>query len=695
MAKDLLFEIGIEEIPARFMEPALNQLQTIMTDSLAEAGLQYEKLATYGTPRRITLMIEGLDEVQPDRSTESKGPAVKAAYGADGQPSKALLGFCRGQGIEPADVLTKEIKGVEYVYAVKQIAGRPTAELLPEMLSAAVHKIYFPKPMRWAYNEMRFARPIRWLVLLFGADVLPLEIAGVAAGRISRGHRFLGSDSVEIACPAEYLDTMQKAYVIVDQSVRREKIWQQIKAVASVAGGTVKPDEDLLSELVYILEYPTALLGRFDKKYLEIPEELVVTPMREHQRYFPVYDAAGEKLLPNFITVRNGNSQHLEIVAAGNEKVLSARLADAAFFWDEDRSHALIDNAPRLEHIVFHEKLGTLSAKVARVQKLALSIAEKLGYAAEDVRDTERAALLMKCDLVSNAVYEFTELQGIMGEYYAKNDGETEQVAAAIREHYLPRFTGDELPKTKAGMALALADRLDSLAGFFSQKMIPTGSQDPYALRRAAIGVSQILLRYELELDLAELCAEALALYEGVKQEMTAEETLAAMNNFFRQRVDNILAEEGVTYDVINAVAGLELAVPLVNYRKAHALADFKQGEDFAQLMAGYNRAANLLKNVKGEFAVEPKLFEVDAERELLAAEDEAAAKVAAAVAEQNYPAALKALAAIRPQIDAFFEAVMVMADDAKVRDNRLALLQKLIGLTAELGELSQLVAKA
>ena len=695
MAKDLLFEIGIEEIPARFMEPALNQLQTIMTENLAEAGLQYQKLATYGTPRRITLLIEGLDEVQPDRRTESKGPALKAAYGADGEPSKALLGFCRGQGIEPADVLTKEIKGVEYVYAVKQIAGRPTAELLPEMLSAAVHKIYFPKPMRWAYNEMRFARPIRWLVLLFGADVLPLEIAGVTAGRISRGHRFLGSDSVEIACPAEYLDTMQKSYVIVDQAVRREKIWQQIKAVASVAGGTVKPDEDLLSELVYILEYPTALLGRFDEKYLDIPEELVVTPMREHQRYFPVFDAAGEKLLPNFITVRNGNSQHLDIVAAGNEKVLSARLADAAFFWDEDRSHALIDNAPRLEHIVFHEKLGTLAAKVARVQKLALSIAGKLGYAAEDVRDTERAALLMKCDLVSNAVYEFTELQGIMGEYYAKNDGETEQVAAAIREHYLPRFTGDELPQTKAGMALALADRLDSIAGFFSQKMIPTGSQDPYALRRAAIGVSQILLRYELELDLAELCAEALALYEGVKQELTTEETLTAMNNFFRQRIDNILAEEGVTYDVINAVAGLELAVPLVNYRKAHALADFKQGDNFAQLMAGYNRAANLLKNVKGEFAVDAALFEVDAERELLAAEDEAAAKVAAAVAAQNYPAALEALAAIRPQIDAFFEAVMVMADDAKVRDNRLALLQKLVGLTAELGELSQLVAKA
>lgn len=690
MAKDLLFEIGIEEIPARFMEPALNQLAQLMRDALAEAGLKYENLQTYGTPRRIALVIDQLDEVQPDRETESKGPAVKAAYDTDGQPTRALLGFCRSQGIEPQDVLTKEIKGVEYVYALKKIKGGHTAEMLPQMLASAVHKIYFPKPMRWGYNEMRFARPIRWLVLLFGQDVLPLELAGVQAGRFSRGHRFLGSDHVEIKEPTLYFDTLQKQYVIVDQSVRREKIWQQIQAVAKIAGGTVKPDEELLSELVYILEYPTALLGRFDNKYLEIPQELVVTPMREHQRYFPVYDAAGEMLLPNFITVRNGNSDHLDVVAAGNEKVLAARLADAAFFWNEDCRHKLADNAPRLAHILFHEKLGTLEAKVQRIAKIAAAIAEKLGFSTADKQDTQRAAELAKCDLVSNAVYEFTELQGIMGEYYAKNDGETVQVAAAIREHYLPRFAGDGLPKTNAGIALALADRIDSLAGFFSQRMIPTGSQDPYALRRAAIGVCQIIIQYKLPLDLAELSKLALSLYD-VPQEAAQDETLQALAAFFRQRVDNMLSDEGVSYDVINAAAALPFAVPLTNYRKAHALADFKHDAAFAQLMAGYNRAFNLLKNVRELYDVDAALFETPAEHDLFAAENAAADAVRQALAAEDYPAALRALAAIRPQIDAFFEAVLIMAEDAKVRSNRLGLLQKLVALSAGLGDLAKL----
>lgn len=691
MAKDLLFEIGIEEIPARFMEPALNELKKLMAAALDEAGLTYEKLAAYGTPRRITLMIDKLAEEQPDREVESKGPAIKAAYDADGNPTKALQGFCRGQGIDPADVLKKEIKGVEYAYAVKHIAGQKTADILPEMLTAAVHKIYFPKPMRWGFNEMRFARPIRWIVLLFGADVLPLAIAGVKADRFSRGHRFLGSDHIEIANPAAYMDALAKNYVIVDQDVRREKIWKQIQAVASVAGGTVKPDEDLLSELVYILEYPTALLGKFDKKYLDIPEELVVTPMREHQRYFPVYDKAGEKLLANFITVRNGNSEHLDVVAAGNERVLSARLADAAFFWDEDRSHTLEANFPRLEHIVFHEKLGTLSAKVGRITRLALFIADKLDFAAQDKADTERAARLIKCDLVSTAVYEFTELQGIMGEYYARHDGETDQVATAIREHYLPRFTGDALPATKAGMALALADRLDSLAGFFSQKMIPTGSQDPYALRRAAIGVTQIILQYQLPLDLTELCAEALAAYEGIAQVQTAEETVAALTNFFRQRLDNALSDEGVSYDVINAAAALDFACPLVNYKKAHALADFKQDEGFGELLAGYKRAGNLLKNVDETYTVDAAALREPAEQALLAAENAAEQKLTAALAAGDYAGALLALAAIRPQIDDFFTQLMVMDEDLQVRANRLGLLQKLVALTGELGDLSQL----
>ena len=694
MAKDLLFEIGIEEIPARFMEPALKQLRELAADGLQQAGLEYADMQVYGTPRRIALLVKDLAEMQPDSQQESKGPALKAAFDAAGQPTKALLGFCRGQGIEPDAVLQKEIKGVQYVYAVKHIQGRPTAELLPAMLEEIVHKLYFPKPMRWGNNEMRFARPIRWLVLLFGQEVLPLEIAGVKAGRVTRGHRFLGNGQAEIKEPAAYLLTLQNEYVVADQKVRREKIWAQIQAVAKVAGGQVKPDEDLLSELVYILEYPTALLGSFDAKYLEIPEELVVTPMREHQRYFPVYDAAGQKLLPHFITVRNGNSEHLDIVQAGNEKVLAARLADAEFFWHEDCSHRLADNLPRLAHIVFHEKLGTLDAKVQRIKTLAGHIATKLVFSDDDRRDTERAAELLKCDLVSNAVYEFTELQGIMGEYYAQHDGETPQVAAAIREHYLPRFAGDALPQTKAGIALALADRLDSLVGFFAQGMIPTGSQDPYALRRAAIGVMQILLQNKLGLNLLWLCQKAYALYEGITLERDEPATLEALASFFEQRLENILAEEGVAYDVVNAVSGLPLFCPLYNYQKAHALADFRGDGEFAQLMAAYGRAANLLKNAQPAAEVQEQLLEEQAERELFAALSAASSKVKSALALRDYLAALRVLASVRPQLDAFFEAVMVMAESEALRGNRLALLQKLVAMTAELGDLSALVSK-
>ncbi len=694
MAKDLLFEIGIEEIPARFMEPALKQLRELAADGLQQAGLEYADMQVYGTPRRIALLVKDLAEMQPDSQQESKGPALKAAFDAAGQPTKALLGFCRGQGIEPDAVLQKEIKGVQYVYAVKHIQGRPTAELLPAMLEEIVHKLYFPKPMRWGNNEMRFARPIRWLVLLFGQEVLPLEIAGVKAGRVTRGHRFLGNGQAEIKEPAAYLLTLQNEYVVADQKVRREKIWAQIQAVAKVAGGQVKPDEDLLSELVYILEYPTALLGSFDAKYLEIPEELVVTPMREHQRYFPVYDASGQKLLPHFITVRNGNSEHLDIVQAGNEKVLAARLADAEFFWHEDCSHPLADNLPRLAHIVFHEKLGTLDAKVQRIKTLAGHIATKLVFSDDDRRDTERAAELLKCDLVSNAVYEFTELQGIMGEYYAQHDGETPQVAAAIREHYLPRFAGDALPQTKAGIALALADRLDSLVGFFAQGMIPTGSQDPYALRRAAIGVMQILLQNKLGLNLLWLCQKAYALYEGITLERDEPATLEALASFFEQRLENILAEEGVAYDVVNAVSGLPLFCPLYNYQKAHALADFRGDGEFAQLMAVYGRAANLLKNAQPAAEVQEQLLEEQAERELFAALSAASSKVKSALALRDYLAALRVLAYVRPQLDAFFEAVMVMAESEALRGNRLALLQKLVAMTAELGDLSALVSK-
>lgn len=692
MAKDLLFEIGIEEIPARFMAPALRQIEEIMTKNLAEAGLEYKAMKTYGTPRRFTLIVEELVEMQADIVVESKGPAKKAAFDADGNPTKALQGFCRGKGVEVADLIEKEIKGVPYMYAEKEVKGQKTADIIGDMLHDMVGKIYFPKPMRWGYGEMRFARPIRWVVLLFGEDVLPLNLGGVQSDKYSRGHRFLGSQQVAIKNAAAYEDALAKEFVIVDQDKRREEIWKQVQAVAEKAGGMVKEDKELLEEVVYILEYPTALLGDFDKKYLSMPVELVVTPMREHQRYFPVYAKDGS-LMNHFIAVRNGNAEHLDIVKAGNEKVLVARLADAVFFWEEDCKKPLEENLPRLESIVFHEKLGTLSAKVERVCALADFIGKKLGYNAEELANTARAGKLMKCDLVSSAVFEFTELQGIMGKYYAEVHNEPADVAAAIKEHYMPRFAGDELAQTKPGIALAIADRLDSMVGFFGQKMLPTGSQDPYALRRQANGICQTIIRHELDLSLAELVEEAYKLYANVKMVSNADETKADLLNFFKSRLDTVLGDEGISYDVANSV----LAKPVDNLKeiveKAKVIKTFKSCSAFGDLMAGYNRANNMLTKVKEFAAVDKALFTEDAETSLYAGLTVAKAEAAKAMAEQNYNAALSALSALRPLIDGFFDSVMIMAEDEKVKKNRLAMLKEIVDLGNTVGDLSKLEA--
>lgn len=692
MAKDLLFEIGIEEIPARFMAPALKQIKETVTAKLAEAGLEYKAVKTYGTPRRFTLIVEELAEMQADIVVESKGPAKKAAFDAEGKPTKALQGFCRGKGVEISDLTEKEIKSVPYMYAVKEVKGRKTADIIGDMLLDTVNGIYFPKPMRWGYGEMRFARPIRWVVLLFGEDVLPITLGGVESSRYSRGHRFLGNQHVEIKNAETYEKTLAEEFVIVDQDKRREEIWKQVQSVAEAAGGVVKPDDDLLEEVVYILEYPTALLGDFDEKYLSMPVELVVTPMVEHQRYFPVYAKDGT-LLNHFIAVRNGNDYRLDIVKAGNEKVLVARLADAVFFWEEDCKKPLEANLPRLESIVFHEKLGTLSAKVERVCALADFIGKKLGYGEEDLANTARAGKLMKCDLVSSAVFEFTELQGIMGKYYAEVYNEPADVAAAIKEHYMPRFAGDELAQTKPGIALAIADRLDSMVGFFGQKMLPTGSQDPYALRRQANGICQTIIRHQLDLSLAELIEEAYKLYANVKMVSNAEETKADLLNFFKSRLDTVLGDEGVSYDVVNAV----LCKPVDNLKeifdKAKVIKTFKGCSAFADLMGGYNRANNMLAKVKKFAVVDKALFEEDAEISLYAGLTAAKAEVEKAMAENNYNAALSAVSSLRPLIDGFFENVMIMSKDENVKNNRLAVLKEIVDLGNTVGNLSQLEA--
>jgi len=690
MTKDLLLEIGTEEIPARFMEPALSQMAELAKTLLDHENLSYHEIKTYGTPRRLTLLVNGLPEKQDDRKVLAKGPAKKAAYDAEGQPTKALLGFCRGQGINPEQVVEQEFNGVFYIYADKEIKGQNTKELLPKILEEIIGKIYFPKPMRWGYGEMRFARPIHWLVALLDAEILPLTVFGVTAGNQSRGHRFLGKQAVEIADPQSYVAALKKEFVIVDPAERKALIWQQVQEAAVVCGGHVKEDAELLTEVTFLLEYPTALAGSFSEEYLDMPVEMVITPMREHQRYFPVYYQDGS-LMPHFIAVRNGNANHLDVVRSGNENVLRARLADAGFFWKEDCEHPLEDNAPMLSSIVFHEKLGSLAQKVVRVNDLAARIANFLQYDEIETADTARAGALMKCDLVSRAVFEFTELQGIMGKYYARVHQEPETVAIAIEEHYLPRFAGDELPQSKAGIALALADRLDSLTGFFALDMQPTGSQDPYALRRQAMGICQIMIRHNLPLSLLVLADLAYQGYQGTELKLDREKTVAALINFMKQRLENVLSDEGIAYDVINAVLAGDINVLAAAYQKALALASFRNDQAFREMMIGFKRAANITKDqVKASIA--PDAFNESVEKELYKAVLTAKSEAEAAGAKEDYQGILVALASLRQPIDAFLTDVMVMVDDPVIRSNRIGLLQQVVAIAAPIGDLAQLV---
>jgi len=590
--KDFLLEIGTEEIPARFLPPALKQMRALAAEAMVSKTLDYQQIDIYATPRRLTLIVKGLVTRQLDSKTEIKGPALKSAYDADGAPTKALLGFCKGHGLEPDSLRQKEISGNIYLFADKEIAGQPTVSVLPELVNNFLSKIHFPKPMRWGYQEMRFARPLRWLVVLFGNEVVEMEIADVKADRISRGHRTLGSQQIIIDNADSYLQKLAENFVICDQQQRRQIIWQQINDVAASVGGRVEDDQELLSEVVFLVEYPTALVGSFDKKYLEIPQELVITPMREHQRYFPVYDQSG-KLLPLFITVRNGDDRFLKTVTAGNEKVLRARLSDAEFFWHEDLAADLEANVEKLSSVVFHEKIGTLRQKVTRIGKLASLIATKLDYDKEDSLRTQRAALLAKADLVSNVVYEFPELQGIIGEYYALAADEDKFVAQAIREHYMPRFAGDQLPQSRPGIAVSLADKLDSLCCFFAIGMQPTGSQDPYALRRAAAGCTQIIIKNRLYISLQEIFEFAYQLLQQDVPSIGIEECSGNLLEFFRQRVENFLDEEQVAYDTINAVTAKFGDNILDVLCRVEALRAYRLQPGFAPLMAGFTRAAN------------------------------------------------------------------------------------------------------
>ncbi len=687
--QDLLLEIGVEEMPAKFMPGTLAQLKDLVASALRDARLDYSQLRTFGAPRRITLLVEGLAHQQRDLAVKARGPAAKAAYDLQGNPTKALQGFARGQGIEISAVIQEEVKGVPYVFAEKVEKGLPAAKVLPELLETCLHKLSFPKSMRWGCGELRFARPLRWLLTLLGHQVLPVEFGGIKAGNCTWGHRFLVTEPIIIDEPSQYLSKLEQGWVIVDQDKRREIISQQVKEVAAAHGGHVPENPGLLEEVTYLVEYPTALYGNIDEEYMELPAEVLITSMREHQRYFPVTDAAG-KLLPGFIAVRSGNDDHLDIVREGNEKVLRARLNDATFFWTEDQRITLTARHETLDRVVFLEGLGSMGQKVQRIVSLTGWLADHLQEEAWTKARAQRAASLAKADLVTQMVTEFPELQGVMGEKYALAGGEEGVVAQAIGQHYQPRFAGDGLPQTREGLLVSLADKIDNICGCFLAGLIPTGSQDPYALRRQGQAICTMALEKELPLSLSALIAEAYRHYEG---QFPLEKGIAVLQNeimdFFRQRLRFILGEAEISYDVIDAVLEAGIEQPAEVYKRAQALTAFRGDENFGALLTAYTRAANLAK--KGDSSpVKEEMLTDPAEKDLWASILQARQGIAAA--SGDYAAAFQVMANLRPAVDAFFDAIMVMVDDLDIRRARLALLGEVVALMEGIADLSKIV---
>lgn len=719
----LLFEIGTEEIPAKFMPNILKQLQELAEKKMMELRIPFTEVKTYGTPRRMTFIASGVAEAQEDSTVEAKGPSAKIAF-VNGSPSKAALGFARGQGVDVKELIVRD----DYVYAVKHLAGQQVKTLLPELLMDILTSLNFPKNMRWADHEFKFVRPIRWLVALFGNEVIPVEITGVKSSKFSRGHRFLRPSvieaakeqdsvlnaakafldkaaskaknaavsaaigtigAVEISNADAYEKIMYDNFVMVDQDARRELIRKQVTELAEAEGGHAEINEDLLEEVNYLVEWPTALCGKFEENFLKLPKECIITPMREHQRYFPVLADDGS-LLNKFITVRNGGKEHLEIVAHGNERVLRARLSDAEFFFNEDRKQSLADRLEKLKTVSFQEGLGNMNNKSQRlvqaVDMLAMATNAKINK-----EKLERTALLCKCDLVTGMVIEFTELQGVMGREYAKLDGEAPEVALGIYEHYLPRFAGDELPGTDIGRLVGIADKLDNICATFSRGLAPTGSQDPYALRRQALGIINILLDADYHISMYKVIAGSLYLLN-----IPAEETkklVPQIGEFMKQRLRNMLLDQNIRYDVIDAVLAEAMNDDFVDIAaRAKALNNFVSSADAPALIQAAARVANLCKKIEEETAINQQLFVVDAEKNLHDATMAASKEVIIAAAKYNYTVVLQEAVKLVDSINKFFDDVMVMDEDVRIKNNRLALLAAVKDITHAVGDLNLIV---
>ncbi len=694
MAKDLLLEIGLEEMPAHVVTPSRIQLEEKVIKFLDEHHLDYETVQSFATPRRLAVKVTAIPEKQADVEEEVKGPAKKIALDAEGNWSKAAQGFVRGQGVTTEDIVFKELNGVEYVYVTKFTKGQSAKEVLTK-LNDVITNLTFPVTMHWANYDFEYIRPIHWIVALLDDEVIPFKVLDVTTGQTSRGHRFLG-DNVTFQHANEYEAKLKEQFVVVQPNERKQMIVDQANALAAEKNWQLALDEELLEEVTNLVEYPTAFVGSFDEKYLSVPDEVLVTSMKEHQRYFEVRNDQG-LLMPHFIAVRNGDNVHLENVIKGNEKVLIARLEDAEFFYNEDKKLTIEACVEKLKNVTFHEKIGSIYEKMQRVALIAQIIGRKVGLSEEELEDLKRASEIYKFDLVTNMVGEFPELQGIMGEKYALLQGEKPAVATAIREHYLPTSSEGELPETAIGAVLALADKLDSVFSFFSVGMIPTGSNDPYALRRQTYGVIRIIEDKGWTFPLVQLQTEV---DEAVNQDVEKygvllNEGQAEVVEFVKARLRQLLMTKNVRHDIIDAVVSAEQADLSKLFASANILKSRFEDQDFKPSMEALTRVINLAKKGQEllgdtEEGIDPSLFENKAEKELYQAVNDLSEAFATRTIAENY----EALVNLRPLIDAYFNETMVMVEDEKVKQNRLKQLMQIAKMALSIASLDLLIVK-
>ena len=694
MAKTYLLEIGLEEMPAHVVTPSVLQLKERMTKFLTDARLDFEDIKTFSTPRRLTVQVLGLADKQADVKKEVRGPAKKIAQDADGNWTKAAIGFSKGQGASTDDIVFKDVKGTPYVFVQTFKAGKTAAEVLTAGIKDVITKMNFPTMMKWSTFSFKYIRPIRWIVSLLDDAIVPVEILDVTADRVSRGHRFLGHD-VEIATALDYEDDLASVQVIADADKRKAKIREQIADLAQAHDWQIKVNEDLLEEVNNLVEFPTAFAGDFDTKYLTIPDEVLITSMRDHQRFFYVTDA-DDNLLPHFVSVRNGNTDHLENVALGNQKVLTARLEDAAFFYHEDQQHSIQEYVERLKKVSFHDKIGTMYEKMQRVMVISAFLADRFGLTETEKNQLHRAAQIYKFDLVTGMVGEFPELQGVMGDKYAVLKGEDPVVGQAIREHYMPISADGDLPKSKVGAVLAIADKVDSISSFFAVGLTPSGSNDPFALRRQAFGIVRIVRDQGWDFPIRQI-------ETAIQKELTANDATynldfakqtAPVADFLTDRVKQWFSNHKLRYDIVDTVIKGSRQDIREMFKAADVLNAHQDDPQFKDTIEAFTRLLRITAKAKldaRDLTVDPSLFENDAEQKLYDAVEDLKQKVTSTMSMEDR---FTALASLRPLIVDYFEQTMVMSKDDQVRDNHLKQLLTIAQMVNVMGDLNQLVVK-